>query len=136
MKNIFASAAAFFLVFFANAQYGFAQQTNIKEVVVGTNSAWAMFLKAFAIDDPTKVKHPADIIVGIINIILGFLGLFLVCLLLYAGFLYMTAGGEEKKTAAARGYIKNSIIGLIIVLASMAISWFVTTTLSGVIWGK
>ena len=81
------------------------------------------------------MRHPADIIVGILNIILGFLGLFMVCLLVYAGFLYMTAGGDEKKTTAAKGYIKNSIIGIAIVLASFAVTWFVTNTLSGVIWG-
>lgn len=121
-------------IFGSSVEYVFAQK-NIKEVVVGKDSAWATFLKGFNISDPSRVRHPADIIVGILNIILGFLGLFMVCLLMYAGFLYMTAGGDEKQTTAAKGYIKNSIIGIAIVLASFAVTWFVTNTLSGVIWG-
>ncbi len=123
-----------FAVLGSSVERVFAQK-NIKEVLVGNDSAWRTFLKAFQITDPNKVRHPADIIVGILNIILGFLGIFMVCLMVYAGFLYMTAGGDEKKTTAAKGYITNSIIGIAIVLAAFAITWFVTNTLSGVIWG-
>ncbi|MBI4272496.1 hypothetical protein HY621_01440 [Candidatus Uhrbacteria bacterium] len=128
----------FLTLFFAAGSFieGASAQKNIKDIVVGEGSAWRTFLKAFQITDPNKVRHPADIIVGILNIILGFLGLFMVCLLVYAGFLYMTAGGDEKQTTAAKGYIKNSIIGIAIVLASFAVTWFVTNALSGVIWGN
>ncbi len=126
---------SFFAVFGSFASSANAEK-NIKEILIGPESAWGIFLKAFNITDPSRVKHPADIIVGILNIILGFLGLFMVCLLVYAGFLYMTAGGDEKKITSAKGYITNSIIGIAIVLAAFAITWFVTSTLSGVIWGR
>jgi len=70
---------------------------------------------------------------SIINIALSFIGIILLGLILYAGFIWMTAGGEEDKVKKAQDYIKNAVIGLIIVMASFAISSFVLTRLSEVI---
>ena len=67
------------------------------------------------------------IIGNIINIVLGFMGIILLCLILWAGFLWMTAGGDSKKTETATALIKNAIIGLIIIVAAFAISNFVMT---------
>ena len=47
-------------------------------------------------------KSLPDIIGGIINIFLGFLGVIFLCLSLYAGYLYMTAGGEEENIEKAK----------------------------------
>lgn len=66
-----------------------------------------------------------ELIGQIINIILGFLGIVLLLLILYAGFLWMTAGGDEGKVKTARQIIANAIIGLIIIVAAFAISNFV-----------
>jgi len=65
----------------------------------------------------------------IINIALGFLGILLLGYLLYAGFLWMTAGGDEDKVKDATKIIQNAVIGLIIVLAAFAISNFVLSKL-------
>ena len=70
-----------------------------------------------------------EIIGQVINIILGFLGIVLLLLILYAGFLWMTAGGDESKVKTARQIIANSIIGLIIIVAAFAISNFVLQSL-------
>src|SRR5574337_8034 len=60
-------------------------------------------------------------IVGrIINVVLGFLGVLLLAYLLYAGFLWMTAGGETEKVDQAKTMIKNAIVGLIIIIAAFA----------------
>lgn len=74
------------------------------------------------IDSQTELP---ELIGQIINIILGFLGIVLLLLILYAGFLWMTAGGDEGKVKTARQIIANSIIGLIIIVAAFAISNFV-----------
>lgn len=66
-----------------------------------------------------------QIIGRIINVVLGFLGIILLIYILYAGFLYMTAGGDTEKVKTAKDMIKNAIIGLIIVVAAFAISNFV-----------
>jgi predicted permease len=68
-----------------------------------------------------------QIIGNIINIALGFMGIILLCIILWAGFLWMTAGGDSKKTETATALIKNAVIGLIIIVAAFAISNFVMT---------
>lgn len=65
------------------------------------------------------------IIGRIINIILGLLGVIFLVLALYAGFKWMTAGGEEGPIEEAKGTIKNAVIGIVIVMASYALSSFV-----------
>ena len=69
------------------------------------------------------------IIVNIINVFMGFLGTVAVCIVLYGGFKWMTAGGDTKGTEQARKLIINGIIGLVIVLTSYAIARFVLTSL-------
>jgi hypothetical protein len=80
-------------------------------------------------------RTPQEIIGSIINIALGFLGIVLLAYLLYAGFLWMTAGGSSEKVDQAKGMIKNAIIGLVIIVAAFAISNFVLTSLVGIAQG-
>jgi cysteine-rich repeat protein len=68
---------------------------------------------------------PRVIAANIINITLGLVGIVLVSLMVYAGFLWMTSGGDEEKVRRAKGIITSAIIGLIIVLSSWAIARFV-----------
>lgn len=65
------------------------------------------------------------IVGNMISALMGIVGTVLVILMLYGGFLWMTAGGEEKKVEEAKKIIKNSIIGLIIVFLSYGIARFV-----------
>lgn len=74
-------------------------------------------------------KPLTQIIGQIINIALGFLGIVLLFYLLYAGFLWMTAGGDEGKVKTARTMISQAIIGLIVIVAAFAISTFVLGSL-------
>lgn len=79
---------------------------------------------------------PLPLIIGrIINAALGFLGVIFLGLLLYAGFLWMTAQGEEKSVDKAKSIIKQSIIGLIVIVAGFAISNFVLGSLVNVTSG-
>lgn len=80
----------------------------------------------------TTSRGLPDILGSIINVVLGFLGVVFLVLLLYAGFLWMTAQGEEKTVEKAKGIIKQAIIGLIIVVAAFAISNFVLGSLVNV----
>lgn len=65
----------------------------------------------------------------IINIALSTLGIIFVILILYAGFLYMTSGGDAAKTQRAIAMIRNGIIGLIIILLSWALARYILTRL-------
>lgn len=64
-----------------------------------------------------------------IRVILGVLGIILVVLIIYAGFLYLTDGGEGKKVEKAKAIIKNAVIGLVIVVSSFAITTFILNRL-------
>lgn len=66
-----------------------------------------------------------DIIGGFIRVALSFLGLIFLILVLYAGFLWMTAGGNGDQIDKAKGLMINGVVGLVIIIASVAISQFV-----------
>ncbi len=61
----------------------------------------------------------------IIKAILGFLGTIFLALTVYAGVLWMTAGGNEEQVTKALGIIKTSVVGLIIIIAAYSITYFV-----------
>lgn len=65
----------------------------------------------------------------IIYATLGLLGVIFLVLIVYSGYLWMTAGGEEQQIEKAKDYIKNSVIGLVIILAAFGITRFVMNSL-------
>ncbi|KKW32986.1 MAG: hypothetical protein UY77_C0008G0003 [Candidatus Uhrbacteria bacterium GW2011_GWA2_53_10] len=71
------------------------------------------------------------IIARIIRAFLGVLGIILTVLVIYAGWLYMSAGGETGKVETAKKVLKNAVIGLIIILSAFAITQFVISRLLG-----
>ena len=76
------------------------------------------------------------VIIGrLINIFLGFVGIILLVMLIYAGFLWMTSGGEMEKVDKAKTMIRNAIIGLIIIVSAFAITAFILQQLTGAIGG-
>lgn len=66
---------------------------------------------------------------NIIKIVLSFTGLAAVSLIIYGGFLWMTARGNDDQIANARQTIIASLVGLIIIVASFAITSFVVNIL-------
>jgi hypothetical protein len=66
----------------------------------------------------------------IISIFLGVLGVIFLILVIYAGVIWMTAGGDPKKIEKAKGILGSAVIGLIIVLLAYAITTFVINLLS------
>ena len=65
----------------------------------------------------------------IISIALSFLGIIFLVLMIYSGYVWMTARGDETRYQKAKQILIDSIIGLIIVIAAYAISYFVISTL-------
>lgn len=60
---------------------------------------------------------------------LSIIGVLFLALIVYAGVLWMTAQGDEKKIGTARGFIFHSILGLMIVMAAYALTQFLITSL-------
>jgi len=65
-----------------------------------------------------------------IKTVLGLLGIIFVILLIYAGYEWMTASGNEEKVSKAKETIYRAIIGLIIVVAAYSITYFVFNNLN------
>ncbi len=78
----------------------------------------------------------AQFVGGFLNILLSLLGIVLLVYLLYAGFLWMTAGGDTKQVQTAKDTIRNLVIGAILLVASFAVSNFVLRSLGSVATGS
>ena len=65
----------------------------------------------------------------IIKAVLTLLGIVALALMLYAGYTWMTAGGNEEKVTQAKTILRNAVIGLVIILSAYAIVSFVLSKL-------
>ena len=79
---------------------------------------------------------PRIIVAIIIRSLLQLIGIVFVVLTVYAGFLWMTAGGEEEKVSKAKKLIYDGVIGLAIILSAYAISYFIFRSLLGATSGS
>lgn len=77
-----------------------------------------------------KGAKPLPELVGsFIQQAMGLLGIILVVLVIYAGFLWMTAQGSDEKIKKAKGIITSAVIGLVLIFAAYAITGFVVDAL-------
>jgi len=70
-------------------------------------------------------------IARIIRAAFGFLGIIALLLVLYAGFLWMTAAGDAEKIDRAKKTLTSAVIGLVILLSAFGITSFVISRLLG-----
>ena len=82
----------------------------------------------FARADETTVSR---IIGSVVNTALSLLGIVFVILMIYGGGRWMLAQGNEQEVDAAKKIIKNSLIGLIIVVGAYAIYNLVSYLITG-----
>ena len=66
----------------------------------------------------------------VISIMLSIIGVVFLVLIVYGGYIWMIARGDESKVEKAKDTISRSIIGLIIVLAAYAITYYVVAALT------
>ena len=65
-----------------------------------------------------------------IRAFLSMIGMGLVVIIVYAGYLWLTAGGNSENVIKARKWVSNGIIGLVITLSAFAITDFVMQRLA------
>jgi|SRR3989344_1950190 len=68
-------------------------------------------------------------IMQIVSLLLGFLGIIAILIILWGGFMWMTAGGNEEKVGTAKKIISAGIVGLVIIFISFALASFVINQL-------
>lgn len=71
---------------------------------------------------PTSNIDPSSVIGRFIGYILSFMGFLFLGLVIYGGFVWMTAQGNEEKIKKAKNVITSAVIGLVVVFASYAIA--------------
>jgi hypothetical protein len=67
----------------------------------------------------------AILVARIIRAVLGIVGILLTIIIIYGGFLYLTASGSPDKIKKAHAIFKNAGIGLIIIFSSFALATFI-----------
>lgn len=68
-------------------------------------------------------------IMGIINVLLGFIGIIALVVILWGGFRWMTSAGNDEKIVEAKKIISSGIVGLILIFISYALVSFVIINL-------
>lgn len=91
--------------------------TKIKNAMDQTAN-WAGFFPA-----DSKPRTFAQILGSYTNGIITFLGLIFLVLIIFGGFKWMTAGGNEEQVTKAKGFIKNAAIGLTVILTARVLTF-------------
>jgi cytochrome bd-type quinol oxidase subunit 2 len=73
-----------------------------------------------------------ETVLNILQLVLGLLALIAVVMIIWGGFTWLTAGGNEEKVEQAKRIITAAIIGLIVILLAWAIVIFVARTTANV----
>ncbi|MFA5163678.1 MAG: pilin [Patescibacteria group bacterium] len=75
-------------------------------------------------------KSPENIVQPIITAVLSLIGVLFLGLAIFGGIKWMTAKGNEKQVNEAQMIITNAIIGLVVVAAAYAITYFVLKSIA------
>jgi len=125
MKNFFTSnyksIIAFAMVLALLAPIAVLAQDNLN-ITKNLQSTGLNVLGGSNTDLPTVIGN-------IVKILLGMIGVLFVVLIIYAGFLWMTAQGDQAKVDKAKKLIYEAIIGVVIIFLAYAITSFVLTSL-------
>jgi len=83
--------------------------------------------------DSSKEGIPAfvDLVGQVLNAFFAVVGIILIVLMIHAGYLWMTARGNEEQVTKAKDQIRQAIVGFIILTGAYAITYFVLTALNG-----
>jgi len=114
MRSIFAIIGSIFLPLAAKAQ-----------------DLGGTLLSQTATSNAGYTNTPIEQMVGnVIKIALDMLGVVFLVLIVYGGYIWMIARGDEAKVEKAKETIINSIIGLAITLAAYGITYYVVNRLT------
>ncbi|MFA5937372.1 MAG: hypothetical protein WC822_05880 [Candidatus Paceibacterota bacterium] len=101
---------------------------NYIQLAVGNlDSALGELQRTSHIAGTSAVGNVESIIGRVINSALTLVGTIFFILMVYAGYLWMTARGNEQQTEKAKTIITTAIIGLVVIVSAYAITVFVTT---------
>jgi hypothetical protein len=134
MQNIFSRLARFIPVSMAALLLGGALSVSVPAFVPVAHA-----VESITADDLLPSEFSDNVGLGqgdlretigkVIQVALSFLGIVAVCIVLWGGMRWMTAGGSEEKVKEAQKIMVAGLIGLAIILSAWAITSFVVTQL-------
>jgi len=127
MKNniktsLFITALAFILPLSATL----AQTSSPKSIAETVDGPTQVMLGQTGLNNFTLGQVIAVVIQGALSL----LGIIFLIIIVFAGYRWMTASGNEESIKKAQDMIKRAIIGLVIVIMAYAITYFVFNQLS------
>ncbi len=128
--KIGAAMAVFVLFFYLSSQLVAAEPMGIQKATGGLDVTAGQGYYG----DSTKKPANTDIaatIGAIVGALLAFVGLIFFILLIYAGFIWMTAGGNEEEVHKAISTIIRASVGLVIIAAAYLLVKFVGENIIG-----
>ena len=81
-------------------------------------------------DDPNASPSLAQAIGSVIGAILSLTGVIFLVIIVWGGNMWMTAKGNEQQVEQAKNLITNAVIGIIIIIGSYALTYFLVDVLS------
>lgn len=121
--------AVFFLISSIIALPAMAGDYGLGETVGQGKLSQAFSVKAVGSDSSSFISSRLGLLIGAI---LSFIGVIFMVLIIFGGFMWMLARGNEQQVDKARDIITRAIIGLIIVLSAYAITAFIGEQLTDV----
>jgi ABC-type enterochelin transport system permease subunit len=106
------------------------------QVFLLAKPAWAVNLGMNYAENLGLAKaDPRVAVISLISLLMTFLGIIAIVIILYGGFVWMTAAGAEDRVSKAKKIITSGIIGLIVILSSWLIINFVEENVSNALNG-
>lgn len=133
-KTIFKKAIslAIFLAFFVFLSPFALQATGVDDAIDGLNKSGSNMHGVTDIEKSDEViKNIPEAIGRVVGAILAFVGTLFFILIIYSGFTWMLARGNESEVQKAKDMLEAAVIGLIIVLSAYAITAYVGDSLIG-----
>jgi FMN-dependent NADH-azoreductase len=116
----------FILLFINLISFNIARsETPINKLITGDRVTTAT-----AAGYNVKTLDPVELRAIYLKFTLSFFGVAFLILIIYGGFIWMGAQGNEEEVKKAKAIIINAAIGMIVVLASYAISSYIVSSLA------
>lgn len=127
-----------FLVLLTLCVFGFAclrptlatESSTIWESITDEEEGGLKEIGSTVFGNETPKNTIPEIIARIVKYLLTFLGVIFITLIVYGGFVYMTAMGASDKVENAKNIIISASVGLAIILASYSFTYFILDSLT------
>ena len=124
--------AIFALVFLLSPVFpALAQQKTSRWINIVKSGLTPIGTIAYGQSSGTPPKDIRLIVAGLVQVTLGLLGTIFLIMIILAGVKWMSSQGNATKIAEAKNMIAASAAGLLIVMGALAITIFVTRSISG-----